>query len=273
MLHSHVAVAGRTTIGEATEVFPFASLGHQPQDLKYRGEPVELVIGARNRIREHVTMNPGTAGGGGVTRVGDDCLFMMSTHVAHDCLIGDGVIMANNATLAGHVEIGDQAVLGGLCAVHQHVRIGRGAMIGGLAGVVADVIPYGSVIGERAHLAGLNLVGLKRRGAGRDDIHGLRAAFGEMFEGEGTLQERARGRRRAPRRQPAGAGGRRLRRRRIGALLHRAGLRAVADGLAIVAGRGDAAAADRRGLRPARPALPRRRLRRRRRSTGSPGTR
>ena len=192
VLHSHVAVAGRTTIGEATTVFPFASLGHQPQDLKYAGEPVELVIGARNSIREHVTMNPGTAGGGGVTRVGDGCLFMMATHVAHDCVIGDGVIMANNATLAGHVEIGDQAVLGGLCAVHQHVRIGRGAMIGGLAGVVADVIPYGSVIGERAHLAGLNLVGLKRRGAGRDDIHGLRAAFGEMFEGEGTLQDRAK---------------------------------------------------------------------------------
>jgi len=192
VLHSHVAVAGRTTIGEGTQVFPFASLGHQPQDLKYRGEPVELVIGARNSIREHVTMNPGTAGGGGVTRVGDGCLFMMSTHVAHDCLIGDGVIMANNATLAGHVEIGDQAVLGGLAAVHQHVRIGRGAMIGGLAGVVADVIPYGSVIGERAHLAGLNLVGLKRRSAGRDDIHGLRSAFAEMFEGEGTLQERAR---------------------------------------------------------------------------------
>ena len=192
VLYSHVAVAGRTTIGEATTVFPFASLGHQPQDLKYAGEPVALKIGARNSIREHVTMNPGTAGGGGLTRVGDGCLFMMATHVAHDCLIGDGVIMANNATLAGHVEIGDQAVLGGLCAVHQHVRIGRGAMIGGLAGVVADVIPYGSVIGERAHLAGLNLVGLKRRGAGRDDIHGLRAAFGEMFEGEGTLQDRAR---------------------------------------------------------------------------------
>jgi UDP-N-acetylglucosamine acyltransferase len=189
---SHVAVAGRTTIGEETQVFPFASLGHIPQDLKFAGERVELVIGARNRIREHVTMNPGTAGGGGVTRVGDGCLFMMATHVAHDCLIGDGVIMANNATLAGHVEIGEQAVLGGLCAVHQHVRIGRGAMIGGLAGVVADVIPYGSVVGERAHLAGLNLVGLKRRGAGRDDIHGLRAAFGEMFEGEGNLQERVR---------------------------------------------------------------------------------
>lgn len=194
VLHSHVVVEGRTTIGEGTVVFPFASLGHQPQDLKYAGEPVELVIGARNTVREHVTMNPGTAGGGGITRVGDGCLFMMATHVAHDCTIGDGVIMANNATLAGHVEIGDQSILGGLSAVHQFVRIGRGAMIGGLAGVVADVIPYGSVIGERAHLAGLNLVGLKRRNAGRDAIHGLRAAFAEMFEGgEGTLQDRARG--------------------------------------------------------------------------------
>ena len=190
VLHSHVVVAGRTRIGEATVVFPFASIGHQPQDLKYRGEPVELVIGARNTIREHVTMNPGTAGGGAVTRVGDDCLFMMSTHVAHDCLIGNHVILANNATLGGHVEIGDYAVLGGLAGIHQFVRIGRGAMIGGLAGVVADVIPYGSVMGERAHLAGLNLVGLKRRQTARDDIHGLRAAYTEMFEGEGTLQER-----------------------------------------------------------------------------------
>jgi UDP-N-acetylglucosamine acyltransferase len=125
-----------------------------------------------------------------VTRVGDDCLFMMSTHVAHDCIVGNHVIMANNATLAGHCEVGDFVVLGGLAAVHQRVRIGRGAMIGGLAGVVADVIPYGSVVGERAHLAGLNLVGLKRRDAGRAEINGLRAAFGEMFEGEGTLQER-----------------------------------------------------------------------------------
>jgi UDP-N-acetylglucosamine acyltransferase len=192
VLHSHVAVAGTTGIGEGTEVFPFASIGHVPQDLKYAGEPVELVIGARNRIREHVTMNPGTAGGGGLTRVGDENLFMMATHVAHDCVIGSNVIMANNATLGGHVVIEDFAILGGLCAVHQYVRIGRGAMIGGMAGVVADVIPYGSVMGERAHLAGLNLVGLKRRGASREDIHGLRAAFGQMFEGEGTLQERMR---------------------------------------------------------------------------------
>lgn len=189
-LHSHVAVAGITRIGEGTTIFPFASIGHVPQDLKFRGERVELVIGARNTIREHVTMNPGTAGGGGLTSVGDDNLFMMAVHVAHDCKVGSHVVMANNATLAGHVEVGDYAILGGLAAVHQFVRIGRGAMIGGLAGVVADVIPYGSVLGERAHLAGLNLVGLKRRQATREEIHGLRAAFAEMFEGEGTLQER-----------------------------------------------------------------------------------
>ncbi len=192
VLHSHVALSGRTRIGEATVIFPFASLGHIPQDLKFRGEDVELTVGARNTIREYTTMNPGTEGGGGLTSVGDDNLFMMATHVAHDCLIGNHVIMANNATLGGHVVIEDNVILGGLAAVHQFVRLGRGAMIGGLAGVVADVIPYGSVTGERAHLAGLNLVGLKRRGAERADINGLRAAFAEMFGGEGNLQERMR---------------------------------------------------------------------------------
>ena len=190
VLHSHVAVAGNTRMGEENQVFPFASIGHAPQDLKFHGEPVELVIGSRNRIREHVTMNPGTGDGGGITRVGDDNLFMVAVHIAHDCVIGNNVIMANNATLGGHVIVEDFVVLGGLAAVHQFVRLGRGSMIGGLAGVVADVIPYGSVAGERAHLAGLNLVGLKRRGAERGDINGLRAAFSEMFEGEGTLQER-----------------------------------------------------------------------------------
>ncbi len=192
VLESHVAVAGLTTVGEATRIFPFASIGHIPQDLKFHGERVELVIGARNSIREHTTMNPGTEAGGGITRVGDGNLFMMSTHVAHDCIIGNGVIMANNATLGGHVVVEDNVVIGGLAAVHQFVRLGRGSMIGGLAGVVADVIPFGSVMGERAHLAGLNLVGLKRRGAARDEINGLRAAFAEMFEGEGNLQERVR---------------------------------------------------------------------------------
>jgi UDP-N-acetylglucosamine acyltransferase len=187
---SHVAIDGRTTIGPGTVIFPFASIGHIPQDLKYAGEPSELVIGANNRIREHVTMNPGTAGGGMVTRVGDDCLFMVGSHVAHDCKVGDHVIMANNATLAGHVEIGEWAILGGLSAVHQFVRIGRHAMIGGMSGVEHDVIPYGSVLGNRARLAGLNIIGLKRRGFTREQIHTLRTAYRLLFAQEGTMTER-----------------------------------------------------------------------------------
>lgn len=192
-LHNHVSIDGLTSIGEGTEIWPFASIGSAPQDLKYRAERTELVIGARNRIREYATLNPGTAGGGGVTRVGDDNLLMMSIHVGHDCVIGNGVILVNHATLSGHVVIEDNVILGGLSAVHQFCRIGRGAMIGGMAGVAADVIPYGMVVGERAGLAGLNLVGLKRRGVERDLIHGLRAAYVEIFEATegGTLQERA----------------------------------------------------------------------------------
>jgi UDP-N-acetylglucosamine acyltransferase len=189
-LMSHVAVAGVTAIGAGTIVWPFASIGQIPQDLKFRGEETELRIGARNRIREHTTMNTGTAGGGGVTQVGDDNLFMMSTHVAHDCRIGNHVIMANNATLAGHCVVEDFVIMGGLSAAHQHVRLGRGAMIGGLAAVAADVIPYGSVAGERAQLMGLNLVGLKRRSTSRSDIHELRSAFALLFGPEGTLQSR-----------------------------------------------------------------------------------
>lgn len=189
-LESHVVVAGRTSIGAGTRVFPFASLGQDPQDLKYAGEASQLLIGRNTVIREHVTMNPGTEGGGMVTRVGDGCLFMMASHVAHDCLIGDHVILANNATLGGHVEIGDHAILGGLSAVHQFVRIGDHAFIGGMAGVERDVIPYGMVIGERGWLGGLNLVGLKRRGFDRDAIHGLRAAFRELFHGDGEMTDR-----------------------------------------------------------------------------------
>ncbi len=190
-LVSHVAVAGVTTIGRGTKIWPFASIGHQPQDLKYAGERTELVIGARNMIREHVTMNPGTSGGGGVTRVGDGCLFMMSAHVGHDCQIGNGVVFANNATLAGHVQVGDHVIIGGLSAVHQFCRIGRGAMVGGVTGVERDVIPYGSVLGARAYLGGLNLIGLKRRGVPREVIHGVRSAFREIFHGDGSLSERA----------------------------------------------------------------------------------
>lgn len=189
-LVSHVAVAGRTSVGEGTRIFPFASIGHQPQDLKFKGEPSTLSIGKNCQIREHVTMNPGTEGGGMVTKVGDNCLFMASAHVAHDCVLGNNVIMANNATLAGHVTVGEFAFLGGLSAVHQFVRIGKHAMIGGMSGVEADVIPFGIVIGNRAHLNGLNIVGLKRRGFSREDIHTLRNAYRLLFAPEGTLQER-----------------------------------------------------------------------------------
>lgn len=191
-LLSHVCVGGITTIGKNCTIYPFASLGHAPQDLKYKGEKSRLVIGDNNIIREQVTMNPGTEGGGMLTQIGNNCLFMVGAHVAHDCKIGDNVILVNNATLGGHVEIGNHAIIGGLSAVHQFVRIGHHVMIGGMSGVEHDVIPYGSVMGERANLAGLNLVGLKRRGFDRDTIHALRNAYKTLFEDtEGTLAERA----------------------------------------------------------------------------------
>src|SRR5215469_977150 len=186
-LKSHVVVDGRTTIGAGTRIFPFASIGHETQDLKYAGEPSALEIGRDNTIREHVTINPGTAGGGMVTRVGDHCLLMVGAHVAHDCRIGDHVILVNNATLGGHVVIDDYAIVGGLSAVHQFVRIGRHAMIGGMSGVERDVIPYGQVMGDRARLHGLNIIGMQRRGFSRDDIHGLRSAYNTLFGDTGTL--------------------------------------------------------------------------------------
>jgi len=189
-LTSHVVVAGNTFIGANTRVFPFASLGNEPQDLKYKGEDSRLEIGANNVIREHVTMNPGTEGGGMLTKVGNNCLFMVGAHVAHDCVLGDHVILVNNATLGGHVYIEDWGIIGGMSAVHQFVRIGRHAMVGGMTGVENDVIPYGSVIGNRAHLSGLNLVGLKRRGFSRDVIHALRNAYRLLFAPEGTMSER-----------------------------------------------------------------------------------
>jgi UDP-N-acetylglucosamine acyltransferase len=191
-LKSHIVVAGDTFVGARTRIWPFASIGHQPQDLKYAGEPTRLEIGTDCMIREGVTMNPGTVQGGGLTRVGNGCLFMVSSHVGHDCMIGNAVVVANNVALAGHVQVGDQVIIGGNAAVHQFCRIGRGAMIGGLTGVERDVIPYGSVVGDRAHLAGLNLVGLKRRKSPRDDIHALRAAWKQIFDGPGTLAENAR---------------------------------------------------------------------------------
>jgi len=189
-LRSHVVIDGRTTVEEATRLFPFASIGLEPQDLKYRGEQSELVIGRGNTIREYVTMNPGTAGGGMVTRIGDGCLFMVGAHVAHDCQIGNQVVMANNATLAGHVVVEDYAVLGGLCAVHQYVRIGRHAMIGGMSGVERDVIPYGQVMGDRARLCALNIIGMQPRGFSRADIQALRNAYQFLFAADGTLSDR-----------------------------------------------------------------------------------
>lgn len=189
-LKSHVVVAGDTEIGAATTIFPFACIGEVPQDLKYAGENTRLVIGARNRIREHVTMNPGTAGGGGVTRVGDDGLFMAGSHVAHDCRIGDRVILVNNVAIAGHCILEDEVIVGGLSGVHQFVRIGRGAMIGAVTMVTADVLPYGLVSGPRGYLDGLNLVGLKRRGATRADVARLRDLLGAL--GAGSFRETAR---------------------------------------------------------------------------------
>lgn len=191
-LESHVVVSGDTEVGANTRIFPFASIGMQPQDLKFKGEASKLVIGCNNVIREHVTMNPGTEGGGLLTKVGNNCLFMVGAHVAHDCQVSDHVILVNNATLAGHVEVGEYAIVGGLSAVHQFVRIGKHAMIGGMTGVENDVIPYGTVTGNRAHLSGLNLVGLKRRGFDRDTIHALRNAYRLLFAQEGTLDERVR---------------------------------------------------------------------------------
>jgi UDP-N-acetylglucosamine acyltransferase len=189
-LISHVAVAGITKIGARTRIFPFASIGHAPQDKKFGGEASSLVIGEDNVIREGVTMNPGTEGGGMVTRVGSRGLFMAGVHVGHDCQVGDDVILANNATLAGHVMLGDFAALGGLSAVHQFCRIGKHAFVGGMTGVERDVIPYGMVIGDRARLVGLNLRGLQRRGFAKEEIQHLRAAYAVLFSIDGTLAER-----------------------------------------------------------------------------------
>jgi len=191
-LKSHVVVAGHTEVGSDTTIFSFAVIGEIPQDLKFKGEETRLVIGQRNRIREHVTMNTGTAGGGGITRIGDDGLFMAGCHIAHDAIVGDRVIIVNNSAIAGHCIIEDDVLVGGLCGVHQFVRIGRGAIIGALSMVANDVIPHGLVQGPRGELDGLNLVGLKRRGVARSDITALRAAFQMLAQGEGTFQDRAR---------------------------------------------------------------------------------
>ena len=186
----HVVVEGCTDIGPESVVHAFAVLGGAPQHAGHKGEPTRLVIGSRNLIREHVTMHCGTAGGRGVTTVGSDGFYMVGVHVGHDCTVGDHVVMANNATLGGHVEIGDHVIMGGLSAAHQNTRIGRHAFVGGMAGVNHDVIPFGNVWGNHAHLEGLNLVGLKRRGFSREAINTLRAAYRMLFAEEGTFQER-----------------------------------------------------------------------------------
>ena len=189
-LVSHVAVDGRTRIGAGARLYPFCSVGLAPQDLKYQGEPTRCEIGPRTQVREHVSIHRGTVTGSGVTRVGADCLLMAVAHVAHDCDIGQGVIVANNVVMGGHVTIGDNAVIGGAAALHQYVRVGRGAMVGGVSGVEADVVPFGIVIGNRARLAGLNVIGLKRRGVERGQLQVLRAAFRLLFRGDGVFAAR-----------------------------------------------------------------------------------
>lgn len=190
-LHSHVVMDGNTHIDEGCTIFPFTTIGLPTPDLKYKGEDTQLRIGKNNTIREQVTINPGTVQDKGITKIGDNNLLMVGVHIAHDCVVGNGNVFANNATLAGHVVIGNNIVIGGMTAFHQRVRIGDHAMIGGMSGVEHDVIPYGLVMGERANLAGLNLVGLERRGFDKADIKILMKAFKQLFHGQdGTFKER-----------------------------------------------------------------------------------
>ena len=191
-IKSHVVVTGKTEIGQESVVYSFAVIGEIPQDLKFKGEKTSLKIGKRNQIRENVTINVGTEGGGGLTSVGNNCLFMTGSHVAHDATIGDNVIIANCGAVAGHCVIEDDVIIGGLSGIHQFVRIGRGAIIGAVTMVTNDVIPFGLVQGPRGALDGLNLIGLKRKGVGRGDITALRAAFQTLAQGEGTFQDRAK---------------------------------------------------------------------------------
>jgi UDP-N-acetylglucosamine acyltransferase len=192
-LVSHVVIQQDTTVGARTAIHPFAVIGGDPQHNGYRGEPVRLEIGSDNVIREHCTFNRGTPQGSGLTRIGSNSLFMTGAHVGHDAVVGDNVVMANNATLGGHARIGDKVFLGGLCAVHQNGRVGQGAIVGGLAAVTRDVIPYGSAWGNHAQLHGLNLIGLKRKGYGKDAVRRLLAAYRDLFEGEGVFADRLDG--------------------------------------------------------------------------------
>lgn len=192
ILSNHVSLAGHTQIGAGTRIWPFASIGSEPQDLKFGGEKTRVEIGENNMIREYATVNPGTVGGGGVTRVGNGNLIMMHVHIAHDCIVGNNIVLANSVQVAGHVVIQDNAVIGGQAGIHQFCRIGKGAMIGAGTIVVSDVIPYGSVVSPRGVLGGLNLVGLKRRGTDKALMNDLRRLYKELFSGQGALLERAR---------------------------------------------------------------------------------
>ena len=180
-IHSHVNIVGNTKVGKRTKIFPFASIGTQPQDLKYKGEKNSLVIGKNNIIREYVTINPGTKAGGTITKVGDNCLFMISSHVAHDCQIGNNVVIANNVPLGGHVIIEDSVIIGGNSAVQQFTRIGRLAMVGGMTGVLKDVIPFGLSFGNRNYLKGINLIGLRRSKYENKKIMELNEAYKKIF--------------------------------------------------------------------------------------------
>lgn len=190
ILRAHVVVEGHTSIGSGCKVFPFVSIGLEPQDIKYTDDPSTVTIGPNTLIREHVTIHRGTTRGQMATRVGANCFLMIGAHVAHDCQIGDDVTLVNGVTLGGHVSVGEGAIVGGLSAVHQFVRIGSYSFVGGMSGVAADLIPYGMALGNRANLNGLNIVGLKRKGCPREDIHELRQAYRMLFSSEGTLKER-----------------------------------------------------------------------------------
>ncbi|GFO81168.1 MAG: acyl-[acyl-carrier-protein]--UDP-N-acetylglucosamine O-acyltransferase [Methyloceanibacter sp.] len=190
VLRSHVVIEGRTAIGAGCKIFPFASVGLEPQDVKYKDDPSTVTIGENTLIREHVTVHRGTPTGHLATHVGSNCFLMIGAHVAHDCQIGDNVTLVNGVTLGGHVSIGDGAIVGGLSAVHQFVRIGAYSFVGGMSGVAADLIPFGMALGNRANLNGLNIVGLKRKGFSREQIHELRKAYRMLFSSEGTLKER-----------------------------------------------------------------------------------
>jgi UDP-N-acetylglucosamine acyltransferase len=191
VLHSHVVVTGNTTIGRNARIYPFATIGHPGQDLKYHDDTSgRIEIGDNALIREHATVNPGTPGGRGVTRMGNDCVLLIGAHVAHDCVVGDHVVLINNVMLGGHCVIGDHVIIGGGTGIHQYVRVGEHAFVGGISAVVDDVIPFGSAFGNRAVLGGLNIVGMKRRGFEREQIHALRRAYRLLFSNEGTLAER-----------------------------------------------------------------------------------